>query len=290
MIKCFLVVALVFSVCTDVQAGGKSEAVKEGVKYVLKKFQREAAEELGGDATNVLARRMETLATKYGDDLVVDAAKKVGPRVFRIVEEVGEDGALKALKLMARRGDEAVWVTERPKRFAIFVKHGDDAADAMIRHRELAESLIENYGTSMTRALTKVDRQSGRRLAMLADEGVLTKVPQGAAVLDTIGKFGDKAANWVWHNKGAITVATVAAAFVVNPEPFINGAVEVVEIGGETVIRPVAEAAAKSLNWNVIVGIPLAALAAWLVGKMLFRKWRVSAAAASNAPDRHIQK
>jgi len=274
MIRCFLIVALVLFACTDVQAGVASKAVQEGTEYVMKKFGREAAEELGEDAAKVLARRMETLATKYGDEVVVDAAKKVGPQVFRLVEEVGEDGAPKALKLMARRGDEAVWVVSRPKSFAIFVKYGDDAADAMIRHRELAESLIENYGTPMTRALTKIDGQNGRRLAMLADEGVLTKVPQRDAVLDTIGKYGNKAADWVWRNKGAITVATVAAAFVANPEPFINGAVEVVDISGEKVIRPVAEAAAKSLNWNLIVGIPLAALAAWLVGKVLIRKWR----------------
>lgn len=271
MIRRFLIVALVLFVCTDVHAGLASKTVQEGTKYVMKKFGREAAEELGEDAAKVLARRMETLATKYGDDVVVDAAKKVGPRVFRLVGEVGEDGAPKALKLMARRGDEAVWVVSRPKGLAIFVKYGDDAADAMIRHRELAESLIENYGTPMTRALAKVDGQNGRRLAMLADEGVLTKVAQRDAVLDTMGKYGDKAADWVWRNKGAITVVTVAAASVANPEPFINGAVEVVDISGEKVIRPVAEAAAKSLNWNLIVGISFAGIA---VCHVLIRRWR----------------
>lgn len=136
----------------------------------------------------------------------------------------------------------------------------------------------------MARALTKIDGQNGRRLAMLADEGVLTKVPQRDAVLDTIGKYGDKAADGVWRNKGVVTVATVAAAFVANPEPFINGAVEVVDISEEKVIRPVAEAAAKSLDWNLIVGIPLAPLAALFVGKMLIRKWRTSFATAKNTP------
>ncbi|MCC6239012.1 MAG: hypothetical protein IT448_01740 [Phycisphaerales bacterium] len=253
MIKRFIFVALVLFVCTDVWAGVASKALQEGTEYVMKKFGREATEEFGEDAAKVLARRMETLATKYGDDVVVEASKKIGPRVFRLVEEVGEDGASKALKLMARRGDDAVWVVSRPKSFRIFAKYGDDAADAMILHREIAESLIENYGRPMTRALTHVDGQNARRLAMLADEGVLAKVPQQAAVLETIEKYGDKAANWVWRNKGAIMVGSVATAFVTNPEAFINGAEKVIEKGGEWIIQPVAEAAANSLNWNLIV-------------------------------------
>jgi len=209
------------------------------------------------------------VAAKYGEEVAVTAAKKVGPRLFRLVEEVGEDEAPRALKSLARRGDEAVWVVARPKSFALFAKYGDSAADAMIRHREISDPLIENYGMPMVRALTAVDGRNGRRLAMLADDGILTKLPQRDDVLNTIGKYGDRAADWVWRNKAAITTVAVAAAFVNDPEPFINGAVEVVDIGGEKVIRPVAEAAARSLNWNLIIAVPVTLLVLLIILRVL---------------------
>lgn len=264
--------------------GVRTKAVKEAAEYVTSKFGREATEEFGEGATHVVAKRIETLAAKHGEEVVVEATKKVGPRVFRLVEEVGEDGAPRALKLMARQGDEAVWVVARPKSFALFAKYGDNAADAMIRHQEIAEALIENYGTPMTNALVGVNGQSARRLAMLADEGTLTKISQRDALLETVGKYGDKAMDWVWRNKAAITTVAVVAAFVANPEPFIYGAVEVVAIGSEHVVRPVAESAAKSINWNFFAGVVAVSLMLLVATRMILRRTRLT---GSHASTRH---
>jgi len=277
-------IAVVLLVAPDVRAGIASKAIGEGVEYIMKKFGREAAKEFGEDAAKVLARKMETFATRYGERVTVEAAKKVGPRMFRLIEQVGEDGAPIALKLMARRGDEAVWVVARRNCFAMFVKYGDDAADALIRHREIAEPLIENYGAPMIRALNKVDGRNARRLAMLADEGVLAKVPQRDAVLETITRYGNGAADWVWRNKGAITTAGVVTAFVANPEPFIKGLVEIVDIGGEKVVKPVADGIARSLNWNLLLGIPLALIVGWIALKRLCRASPAPVAAPTATP------
>ncbi len=209
----------------EIHAGIKSKAVEEGAEFVLRKVGREATEELGEAGARVLPRRLEHLAAKYGDDAVESASKKVGPHMLRLLEEVGEEIEQSALRLMAQRGNEAAWVLSRPKSLALFTKYGDEAAEAMIRHREMAEPLIENYGPSMTRALAAVNGQNGRRMAMLAEEGVLVKIPERERVLDTIGQYGDGAADWVWNNKGAIAAVAVVAAFVSNPDPFINGMV-----------------------------------------------------------------
>jgi len=82
---------------------------------------------------------------------------------------------------------------------------------------------------------------------------------QPTAILDVIGKYGDHAADWVWRHKGALAVASVAAAFVADPEPFLNGAVEVVQVGSEHIVRPVAEKVAESINWNLWVAVAFVA-------------------------------
>jgi hypothetical protein len=191
---------------------------------------------------------------------VVQATEKVGPSVFRIVEEVGEDGAPKALKLMSRRGKDALWVVSKPGRFALFARYGDDAADAMIKHGEIVEALIGSDGEAGARAMAAVDSQNARRFKMLADEGVFANAADPQSILGTVGQYGDQAADWIWRNKGAIGVASVATAFVRNPTPFLNGAVEVVRIGGETVVRPVIEKASDRFSWTVLVMCALAAL------------------------------
>lgn len=256
------------------EAGIASKPMKEAAEYVMRKFGQEAAEEFGENSAELLTRKMGTLAVRHGDDVVVEACKKVGPRALRVVEEVGEEGAGKALKLMARHGDEALWVISRPKSLALFAKFGDDAAEAMIRHRAVAENLVEKFGSPMARALCRVNGQNARRLAMLADEGILVKVPQRDAVLDTIGNYGNAAADWIWRNKGAITVAAVAAAFVANPKPFIDGTVDVTRLAGEMVVQPVVDAAAKSTNWTLLLGGPLVMFLMVVTLKYVRSHWR----------------
>jgi hypothetical protein len=241
----------------DATAGARSALLREAIEAVQRKFGKEVIEEFGETGSAVLARKMENLAAKHGDELVADAAGKVGPRMFRYIEEVGEDGSLKALKLMSRHGDEAVWVVSKPGRFTMFMRYGDDAADAMIKHKQISEALIERFGSSGARAMAAVDGPAARRIAMMADGGDLGRMAQPAAILDVIGKYGDRAADWVWRNKGALVVVSVAAAFVANPELFLSGAVEVVRVGSEHILRPVAERAAESINWNLWVPVAL---------------------------------
>src|SRR6266702_1669213 len=83
---------------------GKTALARKAADYVMRKFGKEAAEV----GVETLTRKIEILAIKYGDDVFL-AVRKVGPRTFRIVTEAGEHGA-ECVKLMARCGDEAVWV------------------------------------------------------------------------------------------------------------------------------------------------------------------------------------
>ena len=51
-----------------------------------------------------MAGKMTRLAASHGDEVVVGAFKKVGPRAGRVASEAGEHGGI-ALKIMAKHGD-----------------------------------------------------------------------------------------------------------------------------------------------------------------------------------------
>lgn len=226
-------------------AQGKAAIAREAAEYILRGFGKEAAEV----GLKGLTRKIELLMIKYGDE-AVEAVKKVGPRTFRLVEEAGEHG-LDAVKIMAKYGDNAVWVVAKKNRMAIFVKYGDDAGEAMIKHLEIAEPLLESAGKSAAGALKAVSTQSGRRLAMMQTEGELARIGRTPELLDVVAKYGDRAMEFVWENKGSLAVAAALAAFLANPKPFIDGAADITKVVAENAVKPLAEVA-KSINWTLV--------------------------------------
>ena len=237
----------------------KSKAVREAVKYVMKKFGRE----LGEETSETLTSKLTQLSAKHGDE-AIEAFRKAGPRTFRLVEEAGEHGP-EAIKLMVRHGDSAAWVISKPGRMAIFIQHGDDAAEAMIKHKDIVLPLIERYNVPAARALAKVSGQNARRLVMMQDAGELQRIGRADELLSVIGRYGDRAADFVWRNKGALLVASGLAAFLSDPEPFINGTRDITAVMGDVAKEPLREAA-RSTNWTVVVlvGLILLAIAVWI--------------------------
>ena len=255
-------------------AQGKAALAREAAEYVMRKFGKEAAEV----GVETLTQKLETLAVKHGDDVFL-AVRKVGPRTIRIIEEAGEHG-LESVKLMARYGDDAVWVVAKKNRMAIFVKYGDDAEETMMKHGEIAEPLLSSFGKPAAGALKSVSSQNARRLAMLADDGQLAKIGQTPELLEVVAKYGDRAADFIWQNKGALTVAAALAAFLANPEPFLDGVTDITTI----VVKPIADVpgkvaseAAKHTNWTVVIVCGVCVLGL-LAGARLWLRHRALAA------------
>lgn len=249
-----LCVAVVLLSPNPACAQGKAKLAREAAEYVMRKFGKEAAHE----GVETLTRKIETLAIKHGDDAFL-AARKVGPRTFRLVEEAGEHGH-QCVKLLAKYGDEAIWVVAKPNRMAIFVKFGDDAAEAMMKHGEIAEPLLQSMGKPAAAALKAVSSQNARRLAMLAEDGQLAKIGRTPELLDVIAKYGDPAMDFIWRNKGALTVTAALTAFLANPKPFLEGTVDITRIVAENAVKPIADVpgqvaheAAKQMNWTLAV-------------------------------------
>jgi hypothetical protein len=259
-------------------AQGKAKLARETAEYVMRKFSKEGAQ----DGIETLARRIETLATSHGDEAIL-AVSKVGPRTFRLVEEAGEHG-LQSVKLMAKYGDDAIWVVAKPCRIAIFVKFGDNAAEAMMKHGEVAELILQSTGRPAAGALKAVSLQNGRRLAMLVEDGQLAKIGRTSELLNVIAKYGDRAMDLVWKQKGSLAASPLLESFLANPEPFLEGTAAIPNLPAAYALEPNAEpvgmTAPESRNetgWTIA-----AAFAVCIVG-LLFaaRVWLKSRVSAS---------
>jgi LPXTG-motif cell wall-anchored protein len=261
-------------------AGVASEAVEETAAIVARQFSKEVTKELGAEGAALLTERLSMLAARYGETEALAAARKVGPRVFRVVEEAGEEAAPQALRLMGRMGEDSLWIVARRQSMNLVTRYGDDAAAAILKHKEIAETLIEQLGPVGARALKEIDGQGARRLAMLAEDGTLAAVPEKQKLLETVAKHGDAAMNWIWRNKGALTTAAVITAFVADPKPFIDGTAKIAEVGAEHVAGPVAAhlstGIANRTNWTLVFGL----LVVGVTGIVLMRTRRKHAGPA----------
>ncbi len=251
-----VVVAMAIS-AAPANAGVASKAMQEALEFASKKFGKEVAAE--GAAR--LSVRMVRLAEKHGDAIVAAVLKKVGPRAGRVVSDAGEHGGL-ALRLLAKHGDDALPLVARTTALNTVARYGDNAASALLKHGAVGEKVVEEFATKGVDALLKVTPRNGRRLAMLAADGQLK--PE---LLTVITQYGDRACDFIWKNKGALTVGATLATFVANPSEFLDGTQKLTATVAEAAIKPLAEVpgavareAAKRINWNVFVVIGMVVL------------------------------
>lgn len=269
MTKKIVILAAVLGLAAgNLEAGVASKAVQEAIEWTAKKFGKEVAE----DGVERLSTRITQLAVKHGDEVVSAAFRKVGPRAGRIASEAGEQADI-ALRLLAQHGDGAVTVASRASARQLVSQYGDDAAISLVRHGNIAEGVVGQFAESGAKAMAQVTPQNGRRLAMLAGDGALS-----TPLLDVVAKYGDRACEFVWQNKGALAVGATLATFLAAPEDFMNGTAKLTEVVAEHIVTPVATQVlapiaempqavavemAKGTNWTVIgiVALLLGALA-----------------------------
>ena len=275
----FVVAAACFAACQPAlcSAGITSKAAREAAEIMLRKFGKEAEEQ----GLKTLTRKIEALGLKYGDDAIT-AVKKVGPRTFRYLDEAGENG-LEATKLLARYGDDAVWVVSKKNRLSLVTKYGDEAAEAMMKQGQIAEPLIASMGKPAADVLKAVSKQNGRRLAMVAEDGTLKRIGRTDELLAVIGRFGDRGMDFVWRNKGVLIVGTMLTAFLAHPQPFIDGTVELTKAAAEGIGTPLAKEVGKTANWTMVLPI-FAVVGGLLIGFKLWLRHRMTMAGRPSIP------
>ena len=250
--------------CSSCFAQSKGAMARELVEFVTRRFSKEVAEE----GSEVLSRKVESLLVKYGDE-VAEAVRKVGPRSIQLLDDAAAEGAQQSARLLAKHGDEAIWVVGNQSRRSIASKLGDDAAEAMIKHGEIAEPVLELAGKSGAAALRNISTKSGREMKMMLDGGELVKIGRTSELMSVVGKYGDNAMEFIWKNKGALVVGTALAAFLSDPVPFINGTKDLAAVAANVAIEPLAKEIGSRTNWTVTIF----ALACVCLSYLAFKQW-----------------
>ena len=213
---------------------------REAAELIFKKFGKGAAGQTVEEVTEATVKAV----AKHGDE-ALPLLRNTGHAGFTALKQAG-DNAPDVIKLYARKGNEALWVISEPKKLAIFIKHGDSAADALLRHPGIADSLIGRYGDEAVGALNNVSRQSAQRLGMVVDNGLLTATERSSELLPVIRRYGDEAMDFIWKNKGSLAVTSVLVSFLADPQVYISGA-------RELVIDPVASPVVENTNWTLLI-------------------------------------
>jgi len=237
----FFVLMLVAGADSPVRASGKTQAVKETIEYVLAKFGKEAAAE----GSEKLAAKTESLVVKHGDE-VLAAVRKTGPQGIKLIDEAGANGH-EVARLLGKFGDDARGIVRDPARLALAGKYGDEAAEAIIKHPAIAEPVVAAYGKAGAKAMSEVGVENGRRLAAMVDAGELAKIGRGEELLGVVGKFGDRGMQFIYKHRKVLAGGAALAAFLANPQPYIDGTLELASLVGETVVKPIAEIPQKAV-------------------------------------------
>ena len=170
------------------------------------------------------------------------------------------------MRFVTRYGDDGLRVLDNPQGLALFARYGDDAAKAMIKHKGVAEPLIETMGQPAVKALEAIGPQNGRRLAMMAGEA-------SPEMLGVIGKHGDRAMEFIWKHKGVLAGSAVMAGFLANPEPYLDGTNTLVGTVADAVVKPSVEAVGDAaretvsfVRWTLTILVAsVAVLLCWFV-------------------------
>jgi hypothetical protein len=134
-----------------------------------------------------------------------------------------------------------------PARLTLAGKYGDEAAQAIIKHPAIAEPVVAAYGKAGAKAMSEVGVENGRRLAAMVDSGELAKIGRGEELLGVVGKFGDRAMTFIYKHRVALAGTAALTAFLANPQPYIDGTLELASLVGETVVKPIAEIPQKAV-------------------------------------------
>lgn len=219
-----------------------------------RKAARELVEAIGREALESGEVRIARLVESYGDDAAA-AVRRAGAPAVAAMETWGAPGA----RILARWGDDGLRVlsAEGDAAVGILAKHGDAAVEFMIKHPGAGRELIAHFGAPPVKAA-------------LTTEGVVTlnrlaepikASGRAAEIMGVVERFGDRACAFLWRNKGVVFGGALLAAFLADPEPYIDGAKTLI-------VEPAAKAASEAAgqaNWTLIFLVLLLAVSGGLV-------------------------
>ncbi|MFY9180160.1 MAG: hypothetical protein WAO12_10355 [Venatoribacter sp.] len=251
--KVVLAIAVItLSIISSMASAGPVKAIKEVGEAVFTKQGQKVATK----TANQLGEQTNHLIGKYGDD-ALPLLKKTGQVGVDAFEKAGIQ-APKLIKLHKKYGDEALWLMKDPKKLDLFLQHGDEAAELLIKHPGLAEKLITQLGKNSIPAMNQLSKKGVQQMGIAANSGVFTATGTGAELLTVITKYGDAGMDFIWRNKKALTYAITVGAFIKSPQGFIDGTKKLViepgiDAAKQLVVDPVATSVIPRINLNWII-------------------------------------
>lgn len=120
-------------------------------------------------------------------------------------------------------------------------------------------------GAAGTRAMARLGPASGKKLAEVSS--LLARSPHKTAWLDTIGKYGGSAVDFLYKHKAGIAVGTFATAAVLRPADFLEtvGTItsSTVNATGEYLVKPVVTGTTEHIIGPAINRVVDRATAGW---------------------------
>jgi hypothetical protein len=218
-----------------------------------RRVAREVVESFGREAVEAAEPRVARLVEAYGEEAVT-VLRKVGPSGVQAMERFGAP----SLRILSRWGDDGIRLlaVEGESAVAAMTKYGEEAVELMIRHPGVGRDLLAQFGGQILRR--PLSTESVIALNRLAEP--IRASGRSAEILAVVEKFGDRACDFLWRNKGIIFLTSVLAAFLNDPQPYLDGVKQLVVQPATQVAR---DAAART-NWTLVVIVTILIVAAWL--------------------------
>jgi hypothetical protein len=218
-----------------------------------RRVAREVVESFGREAVEAAEPRVARLVEAYGEE-AVSVLRKVGPSGVQAMERFGAP----SLKILSRWGDDGIRLlaVEGESAVAAMAKYGDEAVELMIRHPGVGRDLLAQFGGQVLRR--PLTTESVVTLNRLAEP--IRASGRSAEILAVVEKFGDRACDFLWRNKGTIFLTAVLTAFLHDPQPYIDGVKQLVV----QPVTQVAQDAASRTNWTLVVLVTILLVAGWL--------------------------
>ena len=218
-----------------------------------RRVARELVESFGREAVEAAEPRVARLVEAYGEEAVT-VLRTVGPSGVQAMERFGAPG----LRILARWGDDGIRLlgVEGESAVAAMARYGDGAVELMIRHPGVGRDLLAQFGSQVLRR--PLSTESVVALNRLAEP--IRASGRSAEILGVVEKFGDRACDFLWRNKGTIFLTAVLATFLNDPQPYLDGVKQLV-------VQPatqVAQDAAARTNWTLVVLATILLVAGWL--------------------------
>lgn len=222
---------------------------KEVGQTVIAKFGRGAA---GKTATQV-GEKAAAVAAKHGDE-ALPILRKAGHAGFEAFEKAGPQGS-KLVSLYNKHGDDAIWLIGDAHKLDLFLKYGEQAASALIKHPKAADMAIVRFGQEGAAAINILSKEGAQQMSalMVAKGGaknVFEATRQSKELLPVIIKYGDAGMDFIWKNKKSLTFAAALGLFLKDPGVYISGVKQLV-------VEPVVAPVTQSINWGLLLFLGL---------------------------------